>query len=302
MTAEEVARRYYSEQRRLTARALDASASLWGELPPADFDVWFADHEAELVGIITSAQGAVVDQSLDYVGGALTSSGGDVAPDFDVDASQLVGVAGDGRPLGSLLYGAVIHARSAIAAYPDEKDRRSPAVQRRAWAEQGIAALITRTQTAIADAGRVAAGLGIIARPGVGYVRMLAGSSCSRCAVLAGRVYHSSIAFDRHPGCDCRHVPRHAADESADLAALDVRAYFDSLSTSDQDKKFTKAGAQAIRDGADPAQVVNARRGAAGLQSASGRVTDAEKAAIRSGRLERTTVPVAGSCRRPRRA
>src|SRR5699024_1103862 len=37
--------------------------------------------------------------------------------------------------------------------------------------------------------------------------------------------------------------------------------YFDSLSREEQDKTFGKAGAQAIRDGADPAQVVNARSG-----------------------------------------
>lgn len=37
--------------------------------------------------------------------------------------------------------------------------------------------------------------------------------------------------------------------------------YFDSLTGAEQDRIFTKAGAQAIRDGADMGQVVNARRG-----------------------------------------
>lgn len=280
------AQRFYREQRRLTARALDAAVALWGDRPPADFDAWFDAHVDDLVGIITTAQDVAVGQALDYVGTALTTGGGDITPDFDPDPSGLVGIAGDGRPLESLLYGAIIHTRAAIAKAPDTKD---PNVIRRAWAEQGIAALIARTQTSIADAGRVATGLGTIARPDTGYTRLLVGSSCSRCAVLAGRVYHSMIAFDRHPCCDCRHVPRRMA-ESLEDSALDVRAYFESLSTAEQDRKFTKAGAQAIRDGADPAQVVNARRGAAGLASAAGRVTSAEAAAIRSGRLRNTTV------------
>lgn len=37
--------------------------------------------------------------------------------------------------------------------------------------------------------------------------------------------------------------------------------YFESLDRAEQDKIFTKAGAQAIRDRADINQVVNARRG-----------------------------------------
>jgi len=37
--------------------------------------------------------------------------------------------------------------------------------------------------------------------------------------------------------------------------------YFQSLSKAEQDRVFTKAGAEAVRNGADPAKVVNARRG-----------------------------------------
>lgn len=47
---------------------------------------------------------------------------------------------------------------------------------------------------------------------------------------------------------------------------------------------FTKAGAESIRLGADIGQVVNARRGAAGLAPAGARLTAAEVQALRSGR------------------
>lgn len=277
---------FYGRQRRLTARAIARIVALWGTRPPVDFDLWFAEHADALVEILTAAQESAVGQGFEYVGAALAAGGGAITPDADPVGDNLVGVAGDGRPLDTLMYGAVIHAKAAIAKAPDGKD---PNVIRRAWSENGVAALITRAQTAIADAGRVATGLGTAARPHTGYTRLLVGSSCSRCAVLAGRTYGSMTAFQRHPRCDCRHVPRH----SAGLAnhELDVRAYFESLSATEQDTKFTQAGAQAIRDGADPAQVVNARRGAAGLESAAGRVTAAERAAIGSGRLRNTTVP-----------
>jgi hypothetical protein len=64
--------------------------------------------------------------------------------------------------------------------------------------------------------------------------------------------------------CDCIHIP--AREDSADDLQTDSRRYFDSLSATEQDKAFTKAGAEAIRNGADVAKVVNARRG---IQAAS---------------------------------
>lgn len=59
--------------------------------------------------------------------------------------------------------------------------------------------------------------------------------------------------------CDCVHIP--AREDSADDARTDVRRYFADLSAAEQDRVFTKGGAEAIRAGADIAQVVNSRRG-----------------------------------------
>jgi hypothetical protein len=50
----------------------------------------------------------------------------------------------------------------------------------------------------------------------------------------------------------------------------DPKLYFESLSGPEQDRIFTKVGAQAIRDGADIFQVVNARRTKAGMYTAGG--------------------------------
>jgi hypothetical protein len=113
--------------------------------------------------------------------------------------------------------------------------------------------------SAVQDAGRNGAFLGMAVRPSVtGYVRMLNPPSCSRCAILAGRFYLLNQGFERHPLCDCRHIP--VGENSRDLTT-NPSDYFESLSRADQDRIFTAAGAQAIRDGADINQVVNARRG-----------------------------------------
>lgn len=114
-------------------------------------------------------------------------------------------------------------------------------------------------KTGLGDTARGAVQAGMHARPSVkGYVRMLRGTSCARCAILAGRHYKSAVAFQRHKRCDCVNIP--VAESGVDWST-DPHTYFHSLDAADQDRLFTKAGALAIRHGADIAQVVNAREG-----------------------------------------
>ena len=114
------------------------------------------------------------------------------------------------------------------------------------------------------DAGRAAESVAIAARARVGHVRMLNPPSCSRCAVLAGRVYRYSTGFLRHPGCDCVMIPTTLAnpDLVQDPADLMRRGLVAGLSKADQ---------RAITDGADFGRVVNVRSSSAGM-SESGRV------------------------------
>lgn len=115
------------------------------------------------------------------------------------------------------------------------------------------------------DTARSAVQAGMQARPAVrSYVRMLNPPSCARCAVLAGRVYHTMVAFARHPRCDCLNVP---AAESAPDWTTSPAAYFRSLTPEQQDAVFGIAGARAIRDGADIAQIVNAASGVTTMQA-----------------------------------
>lgn len=116
----------------------------------------------------------------------------------------------------------------------------------------------------VQDAGRAAETVAVAARPRVGWVRHLTPPSCSRCVVLAGRVYRYSDGFMRHPGDDCTTTAVSEGDTELVEDPVDLmrRGLVRGLS---------KADKEAILAGADFNQVVNVRRAAAGLAS-SGRV------------------------------
>lgn len=118
-------------------------------------------------------------------------------------------------------------------------------------------------ESLVQDAGRAAESVASAVRPDVAHVRFLSPPSCSRCAVLAGRVYRFSDGFRRHPNCDCVMIPTTVAAAEPD----DV----EQLIRDGQVTGLSKADMQALRDGADVGQVVNVRRARAGLRE-SGRV------------------------------
>lgn len=182
---------------------------------------------------------------------ALLEQGIRATPEGRVRPEGFAGWASDGRPLESLLEQPGRIAQQLV-------DEGMPASQA---LDAGRASVDRIAKTQIADAARVSAGVGIAARRDVGWVRMLNPPSCSRCAVLAGRFYEWNTGFDRHPQDDCVHVA--TSREAARREGLidDPKTYFNSLSKAEQNRVFTEAGAQAIRDGADMGQVVNARRG-----------------------------------------
>lgn len=213
------AREHYERQQRITARAVSAAREAQ-QAPPS-----------RLAAIVALFQALAARDAVDAVPRMLTEQGVTPTSPLRVLIQALVGIASDGRPLESLM---------SVA-------RPGPHLD-----------MIVSTQ--IQDAARVAGGLAITARPQVaGYVRMLNPPSCSRCTVLAGRWYRWSAGFERHPSCDCRHIP--ANEDAANDLRTNPDTYFRSLTEAEQNKTFGKAGAQAIRDGADISQVVNVRSG-----------------------------------------
>jgi hypothetical protein len=115
------------------------------------------------------------------------------------------------------------------------------------------------TRSLVADAGRIADMAGMIARPRVvSYVRVVHLPACARCIILAGSEYSLSDGFLRHPRCDCTLAPRRPGDTWELLGPDELFAQMD---PTQQRRAFGEAGMQAIAEGADIAQVVNARRG-----------------------------------------
>jgi hypothetical protein len=123
------------------------------------------------------------------------------------------------------------------------------------------------------DASRTAALADMGRREAVtGYVRSLNPPSCSRCAILAGRVYRYSQGFQRHPRCDCLMTPTNQAIGPSlitDPQEAYDKGWVRGLSSKDR---------EAVDAGADLGRVVNVRRKAAGLNVGS-------SVATRAGRL-----------------
>ena len=252
MSTPETAVKHYRAMLRLQRSARAAAAVAWSSLSAAYLSESWDSVSPALVAAVSKLQLDAATRGAGYGGNTLADQGLYEAPEAWVDPSSLAGVSSRGASLGAALYSAIPHTKDLIAGGMPE----------RVALARGREVLQMSAAAQVADAGRTAAGLDTFARPRVGYVRMLNPPSCSRCSVLAGRFYRNNEGFQRHPRCDCVHVPttRTEAAESEGLIH-DPYAYFESLSESAQDKTFGKAQAQAIRDGADLFQVVNARRG-----------------------------------------
>lgn len=272
-----------SEQQRrqvgIAVATLAATRAAWSQMPIAgSWDDAWNTIGSRITAIVTAAQLAAARAAEPYVSSVLAETGqSTAAPVAVVSAASLAGTASDGRDLAALLYGAVVHAGeqydrarrdAANKAGFDTRFYVPPKIYDRAKGDprqalqSGRDWLDMAVQTQISDTARSATSLAIATRPWIqGYVRMLNLPSCSRCALLAGKFYLWDAGFERHPRCDCVEIPATEENERFGSVETNPNMYFDSLTREEQDKIFTKAGAEAIRDGADISQVVNARRG-----------------------------------------
>ncbi|MFE7947406.1 hypothetical protein [Streptomyces sp. NPDC057426] len=171
-------------------------------------------------------------------------------PDERLVPASLVGVDGAGRPLATVLMAPMWTALRQIT-------QGKPVAQSMA---HGQALLDVIVRTAVADTGRAADQVGMVARRDVTtYVRVTNSGACSRCVILAGiRVGGVSTAFQRHPNCHCGMEP---VTKSRRPEPFDAKDLYNEMSEAERKKTFGEAGMKAIDAGADPAQVVNARRG-----------------------------------------
>ncbi|MGP7812416.1 hypothetical protein [Glutamicibacter soli] len=246
----------YKASQRLQSQAALAARRAWGQVQASSIsESWEAIlRSSGLIASVSAGQLANATAGASYSADALAQQGLYEPPEAFVNPAGFAGVAADGRTLEGLLYSTAPYVKTLIGGGMDV----STAMGAGAKHVQMLA------KTTVADAGRGAAGVDIASRRGVGYVRMLNPPSCSRCSVLAGKFYRWNTGFRRHPGCDCVHVAstdKAVSGGKSEGLIHDPYEYFHGLSEAEQNKLYTKAGAQAIRDGADLFQVVNSRRG-----------------------------------------
>lgn len=244
----EIAAEHQRRRNVVADRAVSQSLRLWRDMNPMSLDAGWDEVVPELVGVVSKAQVTAARQATPYV----NAVGGSQAAATLVPAA-FAGATREGREVGPEMFAAVTTTKRLIGA-----GAGFPAAFR-----AGAAFLSVVVATMVADAGRSADSTIAVSRGFAYSVRVIQPGACSRCAILAG-VKGYKANFERHPRCRCTSMPLRDTD-TPDGFFRSTDEYFESLPKAEQDRVFTKAGAEAIRAGADPMKVVNARRGANGI-------------------------------------
>ena len=240
---------------RRTVELIDAAASRalaqWRRVDFADLDRSWVEVGPRIVAVAEDAQRRTANAAGSYAAAAEKAQGVDSAG-VRVNGEAVVGVDGSGRSVDTLLQGSIVSTKRAVAAGVGANEAMIA----------GAAYLVSMMKTALADVARSS---DVVASAGKGftdYVRVIQAGACQRCAILAG-IRSSKDAFERHPGCRCMAAPTFGERPEGFFATPEE--YFDSLSEAEQDRVFTRGGAEAIRSGARVSTVVSARRGATGI-------------------------------------
>lgn len=238
-----------AHQRRLVAESGKTAAQvalLWGWMSSRSLEASWSAVAPEIERVVTAGQVTAAALATEYAARATRGQG---------DRSMVVpeafgGVTREGRGVAPELYAGVTTTKSLIG--------RGMGVGQ-AFAA-GSSLMSVMSSTLVRDAGRSADRTVSVGRGARFSIRVVSAGACSRCAILAGvRGYRAD--FQRHPGCRCTSMPLFENESPAGFFTS-PDDYFESLSESEQERVFTKSGAEAIRAGADPVKVVNARRGA----------------------------------------
>lgn len=246
---------YREQQAIATAAAADASR-LWARMGD-DFDESWATVKPRVLATIEAGRADTVGVAVGYTAAVLAETGQVDSPTGVLSAAAFLSTAPDGRAIDTLVDGAVVKAKTAVSGGASWTEALR---QARGW-------LTTMTLTVLADTRREVYAADIAQRPNItGYVRMLNPPSCRRCIILAGRWYRWNTGFQRHPRCDCLHVP--GAENVVGDERTDPYATFSSMTPEQQEKTFGRSEARAIREGADIYRVVNISQ--RGLATAAG--------------------------------
>lgn len=237
----------YRLQQSIAATTTAAVGKIWRGLGD-DFDASYERIGPRMLDMVSKGRAAAVAQAIPYTGAVLRETGQRADPDGELSAAAFLSTAPDGRDMESLYAQSVIRAKTAVAGGATSGEALAQAGR---W-------LTMVTLTTLADTRRMVYQADIIQRPAItGYTRMLNPPSCDRCIVLAGRWYRWNEGFQRHPRCDCQHIP--AVENVGGDARTDPYRAFQDLEPEQQDRVFGRSEARAIREGADIFKVVNQR-------------------------------------------
>ncbi|MEF2979095.1 hypothetical protein [Subtercola sp. YIM 133946] len=247
MSTPDTAAEHYTQQQRIGAVTASGAKRLWA-LVGDDFDSGFSRIEDRLLELITAGQAAAARTGAAYVSDVLYETDQVDLPTMTVDPESFAGTAPDGRDLGGMFYSAVTSAKEAV--------KNGATLD--AALQQGRNEVVKLALTTVSDANRESIGTAMGVRPAVeGWVRMLNPPSCGRCVILAGKFFRWNQGFQRHPRCDCRHIP--SSEALAGDFTTDPYQYFKSLGGAEQEKLFGRVEARAINDGADIYRVMNTK-------------------------------------------
>ena len=265
MTVAEVAAIHQQAQKNTAVVTTAAVMASWSQVDPRRIVDSWAEQVPSVSARVAAGQMEAAERGARYVPNVTREQGIEPDPEGRVRTARLAGVASDGRPLETLLGLPAVQTVNRIG-----RGQSPPSAL-----AQGRKMLGLLASTQVFDAGRVSTAVGMTADRNLGgYRRKLRGdTNCARCIILAGKFYRWNAGFLRHPACDCEHVPsagtlaeKVGVDDlggrpTAGELEFDPRTQFQSMTKAEQDRVFTKGGAEAIRHGADMNQVVNARRG-----------------------------------------
>jgi len=248
MHPDEIADAHQQRLIAISTAATNRALSLWRQMDFTALDASWNRIEPALTQRVDAAQ-LTAAKAADTYTAKLSSSYGFAADDSRIIPESFVGVDGSGRSTSTLLRGSVTTTKEAIGA----------GLGRREAMHAGAVYLTAMLKTALADLGRSADLTSSAGKGYTRYVRVVEPGACSRCIILAGATQFRP--FKRHPACRCTCQPLPKGQDFG----KSPEEIFEEMSDADQDRVFGKAGAQALRDGADMNQVVSARRGAKGI-------------------------------------
>lgn len=183
---------YGNTQRKEILAALSLVQRQWRRMGD-NFDASYAVIEPILLDGAFTAQERIAAGALTYIPAVMDEQSLTIprTPLYESGPKNFVGTAGNGLPVATLFYEAVIKAKAAVGdgwTVPQALDSSGK------W-------LTSATGTMLSDTGRSAEKVAGNARKVKLWTRMLNPPSCGRCVVLAGTTSGSDEAFLRHPKC-----------------------------------------------------------------------------------------------------